>query len=92
MSLVLEDSRESGRRGPIEAKTFSPGIGEITDLIWIGEVVLTKADFAALVLYVLTNADLAKDDPRIELVQKIGQLKIADGFNAGYSRFAYDTQ
>lgn len=93
MSLVLEESSDNsptaGWRSP-EAKTFPAGFSQLADQIWVGNLVLTKADFAALVIYVLTNADLAKGDPRIELVETIKRLKIADGFNAGYSRFALE--
>lgn len=88
MSLVLQQSRGYiSEGGTPQAKTYPP---LVSPLISIGPLDLTATDFAALVVYVLTNADLAKDDPRIELVETIKRLKITDGFNAGYSRFALE--
>lgn len=47
-------------------------------------------DFCAMVEYVLTNTDLMRSDPRIELVKRIAfDLILAPGYNTGRQRYDY---
>lgn len=47
-------------------------------------------DFCAMVEYVLTNTDLLRDDPRIDLVKRISfDLILAPGYNEGGHRYDY---
>jgi hypothetical protein len=50
------------------------------------EISISMTDFCYLVEYVLENTDLFKDDPRLELVEKIKKFKIVPGYNHGGSR------
>lgn len=54
-----------------------------------GCVEISMHDFCEMALYVLTNTDLAKEDPRIRFVEMVKKLERTEGFNGGRtSRFA----
>jgi hypothetical protein len=75
MSLLLNQGSEPN---DIEVKTMWPIIKEVR----IGEYYLSMEDFEELVLYVLTNSDLTKNDPRYKLVEKINNMKVGPGWNS----------
>lgn len=56
--------------------------------VQIGKEKMNMKDFCDAVCYVLTNTDLTSDDPRLELVEFVKQLKIVDGYNPGQRRLA----
>ena len=50
---------------------------------------VSMADFCEMALYVLTNTDLAKEDPRIRFVEMVKKLEKTKGYNGPKSsRFA----
>jgi len=46
-------------------------------------------DFCDMVSYVMTNTDLAKNDPRPELIKRLNKLITVDGYNKGNKRLQY---
>lgn len=47
---------------------------------------ITTADFCELALYVLTNTDLAANDPRLHFMNQLAKLNVIDGHNPGRKR------
>lgn len=45
-------------------------------------------DFCELVKYVLTNNELAENDPRLPMVEFVRKLKVVPGYNYGNYRLA----
>lgn len=85
MSLMLSFSNP-----PVEVKTWgdmhTDDRGQqIMDLGGFMSPVISipMDDFVCMVEYVLTNADLSKDDPRIGLVERIKQMHQVEGHNPG---------
>lgn len=67
----------------LSAKTFGPGMGNMSGKLFLGAHEITDRDFACLVDYWLTNADLdGLDDPRIDLVRRIKESKYVPGYNS----------
>ncbi len=50
------------------------------------DIDMPMGDFCILALYVLCNTDLAEDDPRLALLERIKECKIGNGFNPGRKR------
>jgi len=83
MSFILTDSDYLY----CSARSGFAGRGLFEDEVIIEDYRINIGDFCALVEYVLTNTDLADDDPRRELVRHIKTYKEVDGFNQGNKRF-----
>ncbi len=54
--------------------------------VQIGSETVGVKDFCMLVHYVLTNMDLAPNDPRRQLVDCVRAMREEDGFNVGGKR------
>lgn len=54
---------------------------ERKQLLMLGDYEIPMEDFCELALYVLTNTDLDKDDPRVALVDRVRAMKVVDGYN-----------
>jgi len=70
MSLELSFSKPEG----ITAKTFD------AETLLLGDYQISMVDFCQLAMYVLTNTNLAKGDPRYSLVESIKRMKVTEGF------------
>lgn len=82
MSMILSDS------GDIDCGCNSGacGRGFFKDGIRIGDYYVNKDDFAALVMYFMTNTDLEDDDIRLSLKERISNLYKGVGYNSGNIR------
>jgi hypothetical protein len=76
MSLILSKSK-------IDTKAFSgfAGRGFMDNKIRVGEHEINIEDFAELVMYFMTNTDLAEGDIRLSLQERIAQLHPVEGWN-----------
>lgn len=75
MSLLLNIDTDP----PVRAKSLEK-------MVFIADHAVGMEDFCELVKYVLTNADLVKNDPRLELVEKMRSLIFVEGYNPGGRR------
>lgn len=80
MTLKLVNSEKD-----ITAKTDS-GRDEVRFVFDGGRLAIDLTDFCALVEYVLTSTDLMAVDPRLELLRKIAELNVVEGYNPGGKR------
>ena len=91
MSLILNIDSPVTISGPVggemeihrvTAKTHPTLVGPPKMQLHQGdsEIEIGFQDFAALVNYWLTNTDLEEDDPRIELIKSIAELKPVEGW------------
>lgn len=76
MSLILNDPKS---RDHVDVKTFPecmfPGVR-------FGEYRVSLSDFLEAAMYVLTNTDLVKDDPRLEFVENVRRLEQVLGWQS----------
>lgn len=66
----------------LEAKT-TYGINPDQNVYIRTEQTVTKmsyAEFCAVAMYVLTNAELEENDPRLDFVRQVNNLRIVDGY------------
>ena len=76
MSLTLD----CGTNPPgLRTKTFN-------DFVQIGEYNLSLHDFLILAEYVLTNTDLAENDPRLPFIAKVSEFSIVKGWSNGHQK------
>lgn len=92
MSLVLSSSEPH-----VEVKTngkFERDVWITTTIKKLGKPTkfigaeLTMGDFCEMVKYVMTNTDLNSDDPRLELVRWVSELKQVRGYNINAKRLS----
>lgn len=74
----------------LTVKTYSWGMGDLSGVVFVGDYEISLPDFLAVASYVLTNTDLAPDDPRRQFVQHVAAMKAVGGFNQGGERFESD--
>ena len=75
--------------GGLDCKTTSGGAGFSEGYgIRLGEEYITPEDFVEFVMYVMTNTDLAPNDPRRELKERLSGLMEIPGFNRGNVRYS----
>lgn len=80
MTLILDRSKNA------RVKTFGDNIVYISNDHETIQIDMT--DFCAMAMYVLTNSDLAKNDPRLKLLKWAKRLKRVKGFNPKGRRLA----
>ena len=76
MSLILNN----GTVPEVTVKTWGPGP------VSIGAYEVSPEDFATMVEYVMTNADLGPGDPRAELRDRVSRMARVPGRNPGGER------
>ena len=52
----------------------------------IGDYIVSTLDFVQMVIYVMTNTDLVKNDQRLVLQKLISSLTKTEGYNEGNKR------
>jgi len=62
----------------LEVKTWGP---IFRNIVFLGDYEISMEDFLFAVEYVLTNADLEPDDPRIDFVKRVQLMQEAPGLN-----------
>ncbi len=79
MTLILDKSRYM----EVNTYTWDKGKVYLSEMKPDGNrcMEISMQDFCEMALYVLTNTDLAKDDPRIRFVDTIKELRKAKGYN-----------
>ena len=79
MSLELSKSNVDCKSYPIEI---------LEGYIKIGNEEIDPLDFCELVMYYMENTDLYPNDPRLNLIKRIENLHVIDGFSKGNCRLA----
>jgi len=83
MSLELSGGLDCKTTSGYNGAGFANGYG-----IRLGEEYITPEDFVEFVMYVMTNTDLAPNDPRRELKERLSGLIEIPGFNRGNVRYS----
>ncbi len=78
-----------GTKPALEVKTY--GSGPRANTVDLGMYEISMEDFAAMVIYVLTNAELGPDDPRLELVRRVRTMQVIDGYTLGKRRLELES-
>ena len=52
----------------------------------VGDLTITTDDFCQLAMYVLTNTDLQRNDPRLHFMNQLAKLNVIDGHTPGMLR------
>ena len=80
---------DTSRALELSKKTTPKGMtASVTEKgIHLGEYTITFPDFLVLVTYVLTNADLCKEDPRLPLVRTLKAVRVATSKKTGSIQF-----
>jgi len=52
-------------------------------VVFLGDYEISLEDWIEATMYVLTNTDLEKDDPRLQFLDRVKRLKVVTGFNLG---------
>ena len=83
MTLLLDQGTKPRNLG---VKTAS--IGNLINVVLLGDYEISFKDFLAAAEYVLTNTSLEPNDIRHGFVQFVKGLKEVDGYNPGEKRLA----
>ena len=70
----------------LEVKTY--GL-ESMPHVRIGDYEISMKDFRYMVEYVMTNTDLEKNDPRIDLKESITSMNLVNGYNFEGKRYGF---
>lgn len=81
MSLILSYSGSE-----VKTANYFTGEGVQTLGLNINGVTITNSDMVDMIDYYLTNSDLDHEDDRLDLVERIKNYKIVDGYNEGRDR------
>ncbi len=70
----------------LEVKTYTHTLGSLGKSVHLGAYEISLEDFLVAAGYVLTNTDLAPNDPRLQFVKYVQSMRVVEGHNRGGER------